>query len=152
MRFITNNKQIECVRNVPTGDGESTRDCVVVSFDDNQNIIPAHVEACLTVPENKILLGWLKERALLTKKLENESVEETVLDALPALLSRAQDALIRSNTLDLELHRKLKSSLQEFDNKLNLFHPLTNGSPLVMNKMQEEEVLKEKLNNIRDNL
>lgn len=152
MEFVTNGNQIDCIRRVACNQTQEAREITIVSFDNNQEVIPPHVAACLTPEENKQLQGWLYERAVLTEKLEKDSIEETVLDALPELLIKAREALEKVETIDFELFKRLKISLRELDERLNRFHRLVEESSLELDNLQAEEVLKEKLENIKESL
>jgi|GEM_PF-2743874 len=152
MEFVTNENQIKCIRTVLTDGGKIKKKFTVVSFDDNQEIIPPHAAASLTQSENRKLQDWLHERALLIKKLDDESVEETVLDTLPDLLTKAKLALEDIDGMDFDLFKRLKVNLRELDERLNRFHSIVEDGKLELESLQPEEILKEKLDNIKANL
>ncbi|WP_196138193.1 hypothetical protein [Aliikangiella sp. G2MR2-5] len=152
MKFVSNGNQIECIRRVRDLSDGGMNDVLIVSFDQEQESIPPHVAACLSPFEVKKLKSWLHERVELNRKLENETMEDTILDTLPQMLSIAKEALKDIDVIDIGLFKQLKVELREFDEMLSRFRNISKTDTIELDKMQDSEVLKEKLSTIQEQL
>lgn len=152
MDFVNDNGKIICLRETPAQEGNSSRQIVVVSFDELVTSVPPHVASTLSSEEIIQLELWLKERENLKNKLQEDTMEKTVLETLPAFFQEALYALDEIDEIDVHLFNEIKDYLLKIDNKLNKFQHLTNDSPLQQNEMNDSEVLKERLDIIKNNI
>jgi len=155
MDFITEHGRINCVRKDIHHNVEVQQYYEIVSFDEVVSSIPPHVAILLSREEHMHLELWLKERELLKRKLENDSMAQTILDALSAFLQEAICALDNEPVLDEIQYREINYYLMEFDKKMNKLSNVkdkNSNENLEISKLNQSEILKAQLRKIEKSI
>ena len=147
MRFTVAGSKIICSRIDGTVEG-TERYRRVVDFDAHLDTVPPHVEARLTQSEIEELESFLADR----KRIQANPAEVNMLEALPELLDEATDILSSVDRLNDTMYRKLYSSIAQLIEKLDNVKPRHKGRLTPIRSMRKSEALKEKLENIKQDL
>ena len=152
MEFITKGETIHCVRTIKNQDSGKDASIIVASFDAHVNRIAPHVVTKLSPEEVKELELWLKDRTNLQIRLEGQSIEDTILEALPILLKQATQALKDADHLDSMIFHSINERLKELTEALEnaLQHTVTSRAGL--KQMQNSEEQKERLDTIKKDI
>ena len=146
IEFRTEGASVLCVR-IQTS--EPATETVVASFDVSVDRVAPHVAAALTAPEREALSKWLKDRKQLQTTLRNETPEDTVLKSLPALLDEAIAAAASSDRINAHTCRDIQQKLEQLQTTLNQLEETQRQQPPELEVMDEEEVLRQRLSEIR---
>lgn len=147
MKFTVAGSKITCSRidnTVERGD----RYRRVVDFDAHVDMVPPHVAARLTQSEIEELEKFLADR----KRIQSNSAEVNMLEALPELLDEATDILKSADQLNETTYRRLYSSIAQLIQTLDNVKPRRKGQVTPIRTMRKSEALKEKLENIKQDL
>ena len=147
MKFTVAGNQIICTRDDKTVDG-ADRLRQVVAFDAHLESVPPHVAAKLTWSEIAELDHFLADR----KRIQSNPTEVNMLEALPKLLAESTETVKLANDLDSSLHQRLCSSVAGLTEALQSVRPRSNGRVTLIRSMRESEALKERLEDIKQNL
>ena len=155
MRFLVKGQSIHCVREkdlLGDHDNQVSREHIVTTFDARVDSVPPHVAAALLPEEVKQLEGWIEDRNKLHKKMKDEPLDQTILEALPGLLRVSRNAIRSAGRMDENLFHEITSELSEIKLLLDDFDDLTKKKSLEIDEMQSDEVLAEQLNVIKKNI
>lgn len=147
MRFTVAGSKIICSR-VDNTLEKAERYRPVVEFDAQLDAVPPHVAAKLTPGEVEKLEHFLQDR----KRIQANPTEVNMLEALPQLLDEATDILGSVDKLNETIYRKLHSSIARMRRALDDVKPGDEGQATPVRTMQPSEALKEKLENIKQDL
>jgi hypothetical protein len=121
----------------------------VVAFDSHLETVPPHVAAKLTQSEIVELEHFLLDR----KRIQANPTEANMLEALPELLAESTDVLNSVDELNESMYQKLCLSVASLTEALQSVKPRSKGRAVTpIRSMRESEVLKERLENIKQDL
>lgn len=147
MRFTVAGSKIICSRIDRTvEDADKYRP--VVEFDAHLDTVPPHVAARLTQSEVEELEHFLVDR----KRIQANPADVNMLEALPELLDEATEILGSVDRLNKTMYRKLHSSIVQLIQTLDNVKPRDKGRVTPIRTMRKSEALKEKLENIKQDL
>lgn len=157
MRFIIKGQSVHCIRGEQSfgSDTQTERqqqEHVVTTFDSRVDCVPPHVAAALLPEETAQLELWIKDRRMLHKKLKKQSIDTTILEALPGVLRAAKNSLSLTSSLDEELSSEIYKELIEVKKLLEDFDELVQKNSIEVEKMDSSEVLAEQLSVIKKNI
>lgn len=147
MKFSVAGSKIICSRIDNTVES-ANKYRAVVEFDEHLDAVPPHVAAKLTQGEVEELEHFLADR----KRIQANPAEVNMLEALPELLDEATDILGSANRLNETLYRKLHSSIGRLRRTLDDVKPASEGQVTPVRSMRRSEALKEKLENIKQDI
>lgn len=147
MRFTVAGSKIICSRIDNTVESDD-RYRPVVEFDAHLDVVPPHVAAKLIPSEIEELEHFLADR----KRIQANPAEVNMLEALPELLDEATDILGSIDRLNESMYRKLHSSIARLRRTLDDVKPGDNGQVTLVRTMRKSEALKEKLENIKQDI
>jgi hypothetical protein len=147
MRFTVAGSKIICSRIDNTVES-ADKYRPVVEFDAHLDAVPPHVVAKLTQREVAELEHFLADR----KRIQANPAEVNMLEALPELLDEAADILGSAVRLNETMYRKLHSSIARMRRTLDDIKPGNKGQMTPVRSMRKSEALKEKLENIKQEL
>lgn len=148
MNFTVAGNKIICSRKHKTArNADNFRQ--IVAFDAHLELVPPHVAAKLTKHEVEELEHFLQDR----KRIQANPTEANLLEALPNLLAESAQALLSADELDRPLYLRLCSSVTSLTEALQSVRPRSKGRVTPIRQgMRESEALKERLEDIRQNL
>lgn len=149
IEFRTEGESVLCVR-IDTSPPRT--ETIVASFDASVDRIAPHVAAALTAPERQALKKWLEDRKQLQQTLLNETPEDTVLRSLPALLDEAITAATSTDRINVDTCRDIQRKLETLQSILNQLEETQRHQPPELEVMNDEEVLRQRLSEIRKQL
>jgi hypothetical protein len=147
MKFSVAGSKIVCSRVDNTAEGTDTYRRVA-QFDAHLDAIPPHVAARLTQGEIDELEQFLVDR----KRIQANPAEKNMLEALPVLLQEAVEALESVDGINKSMHKQLTTSINRLQAALSRVNPQSQGCRTPVKKMRESEALKERLENIKQEL
>jgi hypothetical protein len=147
MKFTVAGNKIICSRNSNTAENANNFR-QIVAFDAHLESVPPHVAAKLTKREILELEHFLDDR----KRIQASPTKDNMLEALPNLLAETSDALSSVDELDRPLYLRLCSSVADLTAALQSVRPRSKGRVTPIRGMRESEALKERLEDIRQNL
>ena len=110
MRFETDENQVVCIRIIDGKDSEIT-EMIVATFDAHLEEIAPHIASCLSADEQQELQQWFDDRAVL----QDQSIREAILYALPGLLDEACSALNELPAISDSLYQDLSMAINTFN-------------------------------------
>ena len=143
MKFTVAGSRIICSRidkTVETGANYRR----VVEFDANVSKVPPHVAARLTRSEVSQLADFLADR----QKIQANSAERNMLEALPGLLREAAGILHSSASVDASMYQQLEESMKDLRLGLENVRPEAKTGVTDISGMRDSEAQKERLKNI----
>ncbi len=120
----------------------------VVTFDAHVRTVPPHVAAKLVSGEILELENFLADR----KRIQSNPTETNMLEALPKLLAESTKVLHSVDELNGSLYERLRSSLANMTEELKGIRHRPNGREIPIQGMRESEALKERLEDIKQDL
>jgi hypothetical protein len=120
----------------------------VVTFDAHVRTVPPHVAAKLVSGEILELENFLADR----KRIQSNPTETNMLEALPKLLVESTKVLHSVDELNGSLYERLRSSLANMTEELKGIRHRPNGREIPIQGMRESEALKERLEDIKQDL
>jgi hypothetical protein len=120
----------------------------VVEFDAHLDAVAPHVAAKLTPREIEELEHFLADR----KRIQANPADVNMLEALPELLDEATDILDSADRLNETMYRRLCSSVARLRRTLEDVKPDPKEQVTPVRTMRKSEALKEKLENIKQDL
>ncbi len=120
----------------------------VVTFDAHVRTVPPHVAAKLVSGEILELENFLADR----KRIQSNPTETNMLEALPELLAESTKVLHSVDELNGSLYERLRSSLANMTEELKGIRHRPNGRETRIQGMRESEALKERLEDIKQDL
>lgn len=147
MKFTVAGNKIICSRIDNTMEG-ADRYQRVVEFDAHLDTVPHHAAARMTRREVEELEHFLMDR----KRIQENSAEVNMLEALPELVEEAIDILDSVSQLNETMYRKLNSSITRMAEALDNVKPKRKGRVTPIHGMRKSEALKERLANIKQEL
>lgn len=148
MRFETDKNQVMCVRIIDGKDGEITEE-IVTTFDAHLEEIAPHITACLYAKEQQELQQWFDDRTVL----QEQSIREIILYALPGLLDEACSAINKLPTISDSLYQDLSIAINTFSDTVakNKESISENKDIPDLKQMDSSEALKEVLGILKKN-
>ena len=150
MEFITEGETVNCVRIY--SDSKGDRRFIVTSFHADVDRVAPHVAASLTPEEINELEMWLTDRAKLQEAMETRPIEETIIEALPAVITQASQAMDKLGELDLGVYEAIRESVISLTRSLDRIERLTTDNEIELRQMPSSEALKERLGAIKENI
>ena len=147
MKFTVAGSKIICSRKDNTLEG-ADRCRQVVAFDAHLKIVPPHVAAKLIQSEIVELEHFLADR----KRIQSNPTEAKMLEALPELLAESTKVLHSVDELNDSLYERLHSSLAKMTEALQSVRHRPKGRVTPIRGMRESEALKERLEDIKQDL
>ena len=147
MKFTASGSKVICSRRDNTVENVEAYKRVV-GFDVHVNSVPPHVAGRLTTGEVKELKGFIAER----NRIQANSTEANLLEALPELLQEATVALNAVASVNETMYRNLTTSLEELGSALGRVEPVSRHESPPAKRMSHSEAQKERLENIRSDL
>lgn len=148
MRFETDKNQVMCIRIIGGNNSEITEQ-VVTTFDAHLEEIAPHITAFLNADEQQELEQWLNDRTIL----QDQSLKEIILYAMPGLLDEACSALNKLPTISDSLYQDLSISINTFNETMakNKESISENKDIPELKQMDSSEALKEVLGILKKN-
>jgi len=148
MRFETDKNQILCIRVTDGKDNEASEE-IVTTFDAHLEEIAPHIIACLNAEEQRELHHWLDDRNVL----QEQSIREIILYALPGLLDEACSAINKLPAISDSLYQDLTIAIKNFNDTVakNKESISENEDILNLKQMDSAEALKEVLGILKKN-
>ena len=147
MKFTVAGSKIICSRKDNTVEG-ADQYRQVVTFDAHVKIVPPHVAAKLVQSEIVELEHFLADR----KRIQSNPTEANMLEALPELLAQSTKILHSIDELNGSLHERLCSSLANMTETLQSIKRSPKERVTPIRGMRESEALKERLEDIKQDL
>ncbi|MFQ5575156.1 MAG: hypothetical protein ACE5E0_05990 [Terriglobia bacterium] len=148
MKFTVAGSKIICSRIDNTVEEEADTYRRVVDFDAHLDTVPPHVVAKLTQGEIEELEHFLADR----QRIQANPAEVNMLEALPELIGEAAEALESVNRLNKTMYQKLASAVEQLREALENVRPKSDGRLTPVEKMRDSEALKQRLENIKQEL
>jgi len=152
MKFESDDFQVKCIRELKTEAGKPNKLKIVATFHNNIDQVAPHVAAALFPEEISQLKLWLNERTKLHKKLQQDSLGNTVLEVFPSILDEAIFAFERVEEIDPELLKDIERKLEKCKKSIDKLDQGSKKNSLKIKVMQDSEVLKEQLDSIRNSI
>lgn len=151
MEFITEGDTVKCIRCVPEGNHENR--ITVATFHIDVDRVAPHVASALSSEEISELEQWLEDRSKLQDVLKERPIEITILEALPGVLDQSVSAIKELGQLDKNLYKAIKQKMAALTSELDSIDRLEpEVSKVQLKKIPNSEVLKERLETIKDNI
>lgn len=147
MKFTASGGKIVCSRLDNTSE-ENGVYRHVVEFDSQVDTVPPHVIARLTAGEVDELETFISDR----KRIRANPMEKNMLEALPGLLRESKAVLDSVDRINETMYEDLVASISEMRAALEDVRPAPKGSPTPIRNMRDDEVQKQRLENIRQRL
>jgi len=147
MKFTVAGSKIICSRKDNTVEG-ADQYRQVVSFDAHVKTVPPHVATKLTQSEIVELEHFLADR----KRIQTNPTEANMLEALPELLAESTKVLQSIDEIDGASYQRLQSSLANMAEALQSVRHRPKGRVTPIRGMRESEALKERLEDIKQDL
>jgi hypothetical protein len=147
MKFTVAGSKVICSRiDMTIESGDKHRD--VVEFDAQVDSVPPHVAAKLTKGEVGELEQFLADR----RRLKADPAEINMLEALPELIDEVTDVLQSAERLNVGLYEKLMAVVAGLQDALQAVRPKKQSTVTPIRGMRSSEVLKQRLENIKQDL
>jgi type I site-specific restriction endonuclease len=147
MKFTVAGSKVICSRIDMTIEGDDKhRD--VVEFDEQVDSVPPHVAARLTKGEVEELEQFLADR----RRLKADPAEINMLEALPELVDEVTDVLRSAERLNIDLYEKIAEAVASLQEALKEVRPKEQGKVTPIRGMRSSEILKQRLENIKQDL
>ena len=142
MRFETDENQVLCIRIIDVKNSPITEE-TVTTFDAHLEEIAPHITACLYAEERQELQQWFDDRTIL----QEQSIREIILYALPGLLDEACSAINKLPTISDNLYQDLSVAINTFSDAVakNKESISENKDIPDLKQMDSSEALKEVL-------
>ena len=147
MRFTVAGSKIICSRKDNTVEDDEAYKRVV-EFDAQVDSVPPHVAARLATCEVEELNVFFAER----ERIQADSVEKNLLEALPGLLQESTDILNAATSVNETMYRELSASINKLRGAMDNVKLVSRGEPQPVNRMASSEAQKERLENIKQDL
>ena len=147
MRFTVAGSKIICSRKDNTIENDQAYKRVV-EFDAQVKSVPPHVAARLATCEVEELNDFFAERA----RIQADSAEKNLLEALPGLLQESTDILSATTNVDETMYTALSASIKKLERALANVKPILRSEPHSAKGMASSEAQKERLENIKQEL
>lgn len=147
MKFTVAGNKIICSRvDMTVEDDDKHR--AVVEFDAHVDTVPPHVAAKLTRREVRELDQFLADR----KRLKQDPAEINMLEALPELIGEVTHVLQSAEQLNVALYDRLHVAVADLREALRDVRPQSPGTSEPIRGMRPSEVLKQRLEIIKQEL
>ena len=148
MRFETDHNQVMCIRIIDGKDSKITEE-IVTTFDTHLQEIAPHITACLNAEEQQELRQWFDDRTVL----QEQSIRQIILYALPGLLDEACSAINKLSTISDSLYQDLSIAINNFSDTMerNKESISENKDIPDLKQMDSSEALKEVLGILKEN-
>lgn len=147
MRFTVAGSKIICSRKDNTVEDDEAYKRVV-EFDAQVDSVPPHVAARLATCEVEELNVFFAER----ERIQADSVEKNLLEALPGLLQESTDILNAATSVNETMYRELSASINKLRGAMDNVKLVSRGESQPVNRMASSEAQKERLENIKQDL
>ena len=147
MKFEVAGSKIICSR-IDTTVEDALRYRPVVEFDAHLDEVAPHVAAKLTQGEIDELQRFMADR----KRIRANPAQVNMLEALPELIGEATEILTSVDRLNQAMYRQLHSAVTRLAEALENVKPRRKGNVTPLQRMDESEALKERLENIKQDL
>ena len=147
MRFTVAGSKIICSRKDNTVEDDEAYKRVV-EFDAQVDSVPPHVAARLATCEVEELNVFFAER----ERIQADSVEKNLLEALPGLLQESTDILNAATSVNETMYRELSASINKLRGAMDNVKLVSRGESQPANRMASSEAQKERLENIKQDL
>jgi hypothetical protein len=146
MKFTVVGSKIICSRKENTADSDDSF-CDVVEFDAHVDTVPPHVVGALAQSEIAELERFFLDR----QRIQANSTNKNLLEALPGLLREATETLQSVEHVNSVIFEQLTASVAEINVALEHVETVSGGSPTPTENMRESEAQKERLEDIKEN-
>ncbi|MAY41549.1 MULTISPECIES: hypothetical protein [unclassified Neptuniibacter] len=147
MEFITEGDAVKCIRVI------SEKPITVATFHIDVDRVAPHVASALSSKEIIELELWLKDRSKLQEALKQRPIEVTILEALPGVLDQAANAISELGEVDKNLYQTIRKKISRLTYELDSIEQFKSKTKNVqLDKIPNSEVLKERLETIKDNI
>jgi hypothetical protein len=147
VRFTVAGSKIICSRKDNTVEDDEAYKRVV-EFDAQVDSVPPHVAARLATCEVEELNVFFAER----ERIQADSVEKNLLEALPGLLQESTDILNAATSVNETMYRELSASINKLRGAMDNVKLVSRGESQPVNRMASSEAQKERLENIKQDL
>ena len=147
MRFTVAGSKILCSRKDNTVEDDEAYKRVV-EFDAQVDSVPPHVAARLATCEVEELNVFFAER----ERIQADSVEQNLLEAIPGLLQESTDILNAATSVNETMYRELSASINKLRGAMDNVKLVSRGESQPVNRMASSEAQKERLENIKQDL
>ncbi|MCP4595398.1 hypothetical protein [Neptuniibacter sp.] len=151
MEFITEGDTVKCIRRIP--EGKHVNLITVATFHIDVDRVAPHVASALSSEEIFELEQWLEDRSKLQEALKERPIEITILEALPGVLDQSVSALKELGQLDKDLYKAIRKKITSLTSELDRIDRIEpEASKVKLKQIPNSEVLKERLETIKDNI
>jgi hypothetical protein len=147
VRFTVAGSKILCSRKDNTVEDDEAYKRVV-EFDAQVDSVPPHVAARLATCEVEELNVFFAER----ERIQADSVEQNLLQAIPGLLQESTDILNAATSVNETMYRELSASINKLRGAMDNVKLVSRGESQPVNRMASSEAQKERLENIKQDL